>query len=110
MSPVDLQRQPDGRLHFSLGPVERWVATACAAGLVSAAYWFASSVTSRLDKQNEGMQTIVTQQAVMSGQIQTLSAQLADVPRMSRQVAEIQVRVDRHEQDIKELRSLRKIP
>lgn len=107
MSPVDLERQPDGRLHFSLGPVERWVVAVGASILVAVAYWFTSSVTVRLDKQNDGMQILVTQQAVMSGQIQTLSAQLADVPRVSRQVAELQVRVEQHSQDIKEMRQLR---
>lgn len=105
--PVDLQRQPDGRLHFSLGVVERWVATVVAAAVVSAAYWFAASVMTRMDKQNDTLQIVVTQQAVANGQIQTLSAQLADVPRMTRDITEMKVRVDRHEQDIKELRSMR---
>lgn len=104
---MDLERQPDGRLHFALGPVERWVVAALASVLIAAGYWFAGSLTSRLDKQNETLQSVVTQQAVTNGQISTLSAQLADVPRLTRDMTELKVRVDRHEQDIQELRQTR---
>lgn len=100
---VDLKPQEGGRMHFSLGPVERWVVGICAAGIVAAGYWFMSSVNARLDRQNETLQVVVTGQAVQSGQIQTLTTQLADVPRLTREMAEIKVRVDRHEQDIRDL-------
>lgn len=104
---MDLQRQPDGRRHITLGPVERWVVGVLASVLVAVGYWFAGSLTSRLDKQNETLQAVVTQQAVTNGQISTLSAQLADVPRLTRDMTELKVRVDRHEQDIQELRQTR---
>lgn len=65
--------------------------------------WFARSMTTRLDEQSKTLQSVVTQQAVTNGQIQTLTTQLADVPRLTREMAETKVRVDRHEQDIREL-------
>lgn len=36
-----------------------------------------------------------------------LRTQLADVPQLSRQAAELKIRVDRHDEDLKELRVMR---
>lgn len=110
---MDVERK-DGRWHFSLGTVERWVAAGIGAGFVSLLIWGANSFTARMDKQADGlektndtMQKVVTQQAVTNGQIATLSAQLADVPALTRKMAEIEVRVDRLEEDTRELRGTR---
>lgn len=50
------------------------------------------------------MQAAVAYQA---DELKSLRTQLADVPQLSRQVAELKVRVDRHDEDLKELRSVR---
>lgn len=104
---MDLQRENDGHWHFKLGPVEKWGVTAAAALIVAGIGWFANSVMTRLDKQSDRLQTLVTQQAVTSGQIATLSAQLADVPALTREMAETKVQVQRNTEDIKELRQTR---
>jgi hypothetical protein len=111
---MDVERQPDGHWHFKLGPVERWVVAALATLLMIALGLIFTSVTGELkaqgqrqDETNKTLQTVVTQQAVANGQMATLSAQLADVPALTRQMAEIRVRVDRHDEDIKELRQVR---
>lgn len=108
------RQQNDGRAHFALGPVERWI-VAGGAGLLSVLGGLVyTGVTSRIDLQaraqaemNSMLTEISKQQAVTNGQIQTLSAQLADVPRLSRDMAEVKVRVDQHEQSIRELRQTR---
>ena len=104
---VDLKPESGGRWHFVLGPVERWVVGVGAAALIGGCGLFAKSLVDRLDDQNEKLQTVVTQQAVTNGQIQTLSAQLADVPQLTRDMAEIKVRVEQHGQDIRELKQLK---
>lgn len=104
---MDLERRGDGGLHFTLGPVERWVAGIVTAGFMAAAYWFVTSTISNQSETNKSLQTLVTQQAVTNAQITTLSTQLADVPALTRQMAELQVQVKRNTSDIDELRKLR---
>lgn len=106
---VDLEPRGDGRLHFSLGPVERWAVGIGAAVLVALIGWVANSITTRLDGLADAQGTLRTQQAVTNAQLTTLSAQLADVPQLTRQMAEIKVQVDRNSEDIKELRSTRNL-
>lgn len=89
---MDLQ-QKGGRAHFTLGPVEKWVVGTCGAGSVLLAWWLVSSV-----------QTLLTQQALTNQQLATISAQIAAVPALGTQVAELKVRVDQHDQDIRELK------
>ncbi|MFQ6309908.1 hypothetical protein [Lysobacter capsici] len=97
--------QQDGQLRFRLGPVERWIAITAAAVLVTVGGWAARSVSERLDKQGEAITALATQQAVTNSNLTTISAQLANVPGLSRDVAELKVRVDRHDEDLRELRS-----
>jgi hypothetical protein len=106
---MDLQPNGDGRLHFSLGPVERWIVGAAAVGLVSLLGWFANSITTRLDNLAEAQGALKTQQAVANQQLATLNLQLADVPTLTRQIAELKVRVDAHDEDIRELRTTRNL-
>lgn len=93
---VDLQPKPDGRMHFSLGPVERWIAVVIGGAIVAVGYWLVSS-----------MQTVLTQQAVANQQLQTIGAQLTDVPQLRRDVVELRVQVKAHDEAIKELRQTR---
>lgn len=108
---MDLEKgNSTSRVFVHWGKAEKWIAGAVAAlitgligTLIGVLSSFGQNVTDRLDTQNDKMQTVVTQQAVQSGQIGTLTTQLADVPRLTREMAEMKVRVDRHEQDIREL-------
>ena len=85
---MDLERK-EGRWHFSLGTVERWVVSVGAAVLVAAGYWFVSNVMSRLDTQSDALGQLATQQAVTNSQLTTLNLQLADVPSLTRKMAEL---------------------
>lgn len=93
---VDLEQKPDGRSRFVLGPVERWIAGIVGAGIVAVGYWLVSS-----------MQIVLTQQAVANQQLQTIGAQLTDVPQLRRDVVELRVQVKAHDEAIKELRQTR---
>lgn len=106
---MDLKPQGDGRLHFSLGPVERWFVFAGASALVAVLGWFANSITSRLDSLAEAQGSLKTQQAVTNAQLLTLSTQLADVPELTREMAELKVQTERNSEDIKELRNTRNL-
>lgn len=111
---MDLERAGHGRLHVALGPVEKWVVGIVASLAVGAVLWFANSVLVRLDAQasqsqaqSERMAKIETQQAVTNQQLATLNLQLADVPSLNRQMAELKVRVDNHDESIREVRQMR---
>jgi hypothetical protein len=95
---MDLQQQGDGRQHFTLGRVEKWIVGAIATAFVAGGLWLVSSV-----------QTLVTQMAVANAQLSSLNNQLSDVPGLSKQVVELKVRVDNHDDEIDELRSVRNL-
>ena len=96
MTGMDLDRKPDGRLHFSLGPVEKTIVGAIGAGIAVLTYWLIGS-----------MQTVLTQQAVTNSQLSNLSGQLLDLPAIRAQNAELKVRVDGLESDVRELRAVK---
>lgn len=104
---MDVERAGDGHWQFRLGPIERWVVGIAATTLLALMAWLANSFSQRLDRLEQLLATSTTQQAVTNAQMTTLSAQLADVPTLTRQMAEIQVQVKRNTQDIDELRKLR---
>lgn len=104
---MDAERRDDGHWHFKLGPVERVVIAVALTSFMGVLGWMGKSFANRLDSQKDSLDKLVTQQAVTSAQLSTLSAQLADVPALTRQMAELRVRVDRHDEDLKELRQVR---
>ncbi|NLA67360.1 MAG: hypothetical protein GX856_03780 [Gammaproteobacteria bacterium] len=110
---MDLERAAGGRMHFVLGTVERWVVAAGATTLVALIGVVYVGIAAKIDEGNQNTRAltatvsqVVTQQAVTNGQVATLTQQLSDVPRLKTDVAETKVRVDRLEQDTKELRQL----
>lgn len=104
---MDAEQLRDGHWHFRLGPVERMVIVVVLAAFVSLLGWMGKSFAARLDSQKDSLDQLVTQQAVTSAQLTTLSTQLADVPALTSQMAELRVRVDNHDEALKELRQVR---
>lgn len=104
---VDLQRQSDGRLHFSLGPVERWIVVVVASAVVSSVVMFSRAITSQLDNQGKQIAALASQQAVTNSQLTQLTQQLSDIPGISRRQAEHAVRITRMEEDLRELQRTR---
>lgn len=97
--------QQDGQLRFRLGPVERWVVILCAGALISVGGWAANSVTTQLSEQSKAIADLDKKQALTNAQLSVISAQLTAVPTLSQDVAELKVRVDRHDEDLRELRT-----
>lgn len=106
---MDVSRDNGGQWHFRLGPVERIVIGASFALLVFLLGWVFRSFDNRLETQAKTMQDVVTAQAVTNSQLQTLSGQLADVPGLTRQMAELKVQTERNSQDIHELQQVRRL-
>src|SRR5690606_28867746 len=104
---MDASQAGDGRQRVTLGPIERWIALAVGGAVVTGLSMFGQTMVQRLDRQNETLQAVVTQQAVTNGKVDTLTTQLADVPRLTREMAEMKVRVERGEQDIRDDRGWR---
>jgi enamine deaminase RidA (YjgF/YER057c/UK114 family) len=106
---MDVSRDDSGQWHFRLGPVERVIIGASFALLVFLLGWVFRNFDSRLEAQGKTMQDVVTAQAVTNAQLQTLSGQLADVPGLTRQMAELKVQTERNSQDIHELQQVRRL-
>lgn len=113
---MDVKPAADGSWHFRLGPIERWVVLAVAAGFVGLCGYVVNEFKDRMDTQAKSLttqgvqlQALVTQQAVTNEQLQALSRTLADVPGIVHSMAKMEVRVDEHERRIRELEQVRKL-
>ncbi|PXV60903.1 hypothetical protein SAMN04487785_1133 [Dyella jiangningensis] len=106
---MDLTNSSDGHLHLRLGPVEKLVAGGLTALLVFLLGWVFHNFDNRLQTQADTMNKVVTAQAVTNAQLQTLSTQLADVPGLTRQMAELKVQTERNTQDIHEIQSVKRL-
>jgi len=113
---MDLSRTKDGHLHFRLGPVERWVIIAAAALLTGSLGYVFHSVTGQQDdqakaikEQNALLGDLKEKQAVTNSKLETLTSQLADVPSLTRQMAELKVQTERNTQDIHDLQQVRRL-
>lgn len=86
----------DGRKRFVLGPVERWIILACGAAVLA----IVRGSYTQLEDQGKTLNNLVTQQAVTNGRLDTLSAQLANIPQITQKVADLQAKQDDHERRI----------
>lgn len=102
---MSMEAQPnmDGRTRISLGPVEKWIVGAFASGVVIGVVWLVGSVQSVLTQQQVMNQQVMTVQQ----QLQTINTQLADVPALKLELAKQSIKVEQHDQELKELRQLR---
>lgn len=104
---MEAQAEENGNYRFKLGPVEKWIVGLGATAIVVVAGWAASSVNTQLQDTTAKLNTLITQQAVTNQQLMNLSTQMADIPQLRTQMTELKVRVDRHDEDLKELRNTR---
>lgn len=113
---MDVSHEKDGHWHFKLGPVERYALAGGALLLAGLVAFLATTVNTRLDKYGDMLAKLSESQAVASMQLTVLTAQLADVPSLTRQMAETKVRLDDntrrlndHDSQLHELQQLRKL-
>lgn len=104
---MEVERQQDGRWHFALGPIEKWVA-----GLVTAMAMFAlysgwNSIVTRQDAQADLLSKLTTQLAVMNVQLLQQQSQLVDMPALNQRVSKNEVRLDSVENSVRELRGMK---
>lgn len=104
---VEMTQRDNGHWHFTLGPVERKVISLALLVFVSLVSWVFYGFADRMKTQGSTMDHIVIQQAVTNQQLQMLSTQLADVPGLTRQIAELQVQATRNAQDIRDLQQVK---
>lgn len=106
---IDNPESEDGHVNFKLGKVERWVVAASVAVLVFLLGYVFNGFDKRLADQQATMQTVVTSQAVTNTRLETLSQQLANIPAMTSDIAELKVKVARNAIDIDTMRAAREL-
>lgn len=118
---MDISRQETGRVHLTLGPVERKIVTIAASIIVMVLGWFALAVLQTKEAvqkaaTQDSVSRISEQQAVMTARLSDLTMQMSDVPGMKTTQAEHRMQLEQNRKDIKKaqrdietLRSLRNL-
>lgn len=111
---IDSRRRDDGRKVFVVGAVERWVIGAGATLLVTASVIFAQSLTSsnvailnKLESMQNLSNQIVTGQAVAANDMAEVKTKQLFIQQQITKIPLLEVRVEQHEQQLKELRGNR---
>ncbi len=86
------------RMVLHIGPVERALLIAAGAGIIGLGGWS----WDKLNDMSDSIAVMSTQQAITNSRLDTLTIQLADIPAISRQVAEMRVQIDRNTRDIRD--------
>jgi len=100
---MEAQPAQDGRMRFTLGPIERWIVSGAALLISLVLAWFGNTVLQTKDAVGD----VARQQAVMADRLSIIQTQLADVPAIKLELAKQAVKIDQHDEDIKELKQLR---
>ena len=87
------------RMVLHVGPIERALIVAVGAGIIGLGGWS----WDKLNDMSDSLASMSTQQAITNSRLDTLTVQLADIPALSRQVAEMRVQIDRNTRDIHDL-------
>ena len=95
---VDVQ-PAGGRMVLHVGPVERALMVAIGMTVVAVVGWS----WDKLNKMSESMSGMSLQLAVTNVRSDTLATQLADVPGLTKQIAEMRTQIDRNTRDIHDL-------
>lgn len=92
---------------LTLGPVEKLIVTVLIAAVVGVPAYLWRKQEAQQERQQEVLQAVDTRTQVMAQQMTALSAQMADVPAMRIQMAELKVQVAANTQAIAELRAMK---
>lgn len=107
---VDVDRSQ----HVSFGLAERWILAGGGLVVIALAGMAWNDMRARqksqalaLAEQSDQIATLAQAQQVTNARLTMLITQLADVPQLTRNVAELDVQVNRNTTDIRELRQVR---
>ena len=100
---MEVQRQDDGKWHFALGPVERWIVGLIALAAGSLATWTVWTFDEQLEKQGETQQELLRAAAVTNEKLESIASQMANIPSLLQTTAQMRVQIDRNASDIREL-------
>lgn len=104
---MNIKQDSYGARRFKLGIVEFGiVSVAIATGLWLLSQQYQGMIKTQ-QEQTKSITALTTQIAVMSDQITTLTAQLANVPALTVQLAQMKAEVDEHERRIERLENQR---
>ena len=87
------------RMVLHVGPIERALMVAVGMTVVALVGWS----WDKLNKVSESMSEMSLQQAVTNVRLDTLATQLADVPGLTKQIAEMRMQIYRNTRDIHDL-------
>ncbi|MBA8680521.1 hypothetical protein H4O11_01695 [Stenotrophomonas tumulicola] len=100
---MEAQSSHDGSTRISFGPFAKVIFTAFTSLVAAGGVWLVSSMQEVLTQQQVTNQQMTTVQQ----QLQTFNTQLADVPALKLELAKQSIKVEQHDQELKELRQLR---
>lgn len=91
-----------------VGRIEKLVVSGMFAVVTAGIGWAWTTGNNQIASLSDNVHRLSEQQAVTNSRLDTLAVQLADIPGLMRQVAELQVQVSRNEQDIRDIERARK--
>lgn len=100
-------RGEGGQRQFVLGPVEAALMAAVPVALIAVCAWVVQGAFGKLDDLSKQSSQQAGQLRAMTVQLTAMNATLAGVPQLATQYAELKVRVDNHDEAIRELRQMR---
>jgi Tfp pilus assembly protein PilO len=100
-------RRAPGHVQVELGAMQRIVIGVMLTALVSLSAYAGKRILDELDSLGKQQTAFAQQQAVMQQQLATITLQLADIPGIRQQLAEMTGQVNRNKDDIKDLKGAR---
>lgn len=100
-------RDADSPHRMVLGPSEKALASLAIAAIVGVPAYLWQKAELRADRQEETLQQVDTRTQVMTQQMATITAQLADAASVRDKAAENRVRIQALEEQVRELRQMR---
>lgn len=100
---MQLTKGEGGQRQLVLGPIEMWLV----GGVAAFVGFVLLGAYNRVGDLAEGQIRTTSQLSQLSGQITTLSAQLASVPELKERVVKLETKADQTEEDLRELKAMR---
>lgn len=104
---MDVEHGTDGRKRYILGPVELWIVGLVAALVVGGSATIVMAYATRIDKLNDSAAVTNTRLEVLTSQMATLNALVADVPKLQTRVGQLEIIAENNRERIRSLEAKR---